>query len=142
MGGTKGVRDRLRFAVGGAATDTVISYLRSFLFSRQDPYRIPSHDLTKAKSKVPMESHQSESGKTESVMSRHVERRAAPIQAPIPMRCDAMQMPMPMPMMPRVARWVDGFAIGVVRMLIEFARIRSVCESVRTANPSRRRRSQ
>ena len=37
MGGTKGVRDR--FAVGGAATDTVISYFRSFLFSRQDPYQ-------------------------------------------------------------------------------------------------------
>ena len=38
--------------------------------------------------------------------------------------------------------WVDGFAIGVVRMLIEFARNRSVCETVRIANPSRRRGSQ
>jgi len=38
--------------------------------------------------------------------------------------------------------WVDGFAIGVVRMLIGLARIRSVCESVRIANPSRRRGSQ
>ena len=37
--------------------------------------------------------------------------------------------------------WVDGFAIGVVRMLIGFARIHSVCESVRIANPSRRRGS-
>ena len=41
----------------------------------------------------------------------------------------------------RFLSWVDGFAIGVVRMLIGFARIRSVCESVRIANPSRRRRS-
>ena len=30
--------------------------------------------------------------------------------------------------------WVDGFAFGVVRILIGFARIRSVCESVRIAN--------
>ena len=30
--------------------------------------------------------------------------------------------------------WVDGFAFGVVRILIEFARIRSVCESVQIAN--------
>ena len=37
--------------------------------------------------------------------------------------------------------WVDGFAIGVVRMLIGTARTRSVCESVRNANPSRRRGS-
>ena len=38
--------------------------------------------------------------------------------------------------------WVDGFAIGVARTLIRFARIRSVCESVRIANPSCRRGSQ
>ena len=38
FGGYEGdLRDR--FAVGGAAIDTVISYFRSFLFSRQDPYR-------------------------------------------------------------------------------------------------------
>ena len=30
--------------------------------------------------------------------------------------------------------WVDGFAFGVVRILIGFARIRSVCASVRIAN--------
>ena len=44
LGGTKGVRDR--FAVGAAATDTVISYFRSFLFSRQDPY--PAQPRTSA----------------------------------------------------------------------------------------------
>ena len=38
--------------------------------------------------------------------------------------------------------WVDRFAFVVVRMLIGFARIRSVYESVRIANPSRRRGSQ
>ena len=37
LGGTEGVRDR--FAVGGRRADTVISYFRSFLFSRQDPYK-------------------------------------------------------------------------------------------------------
>ena len=30
--------------------------------------------------------------------------------------------------------WVEGFAFGVVRILIGFARIRSVCISVRIAN--------
>ena len=43
LGGTKGVRDQ--FAVEAAATDTGISYFRSFLFSGQDPYRFPDPQI-------------------------------------------------------------------------------------------------
>ena len=67
--------------------------------------------------------------------------RANPFSLRIVANCKSTTQRSAPPHPHTLSAWVDGFAFGVVRILIGFARIRSVCESVRIANPSRRRGS-